>query len=164
MKKIKLTQGRVCKVDDEDYNSLIKFKWQGLKLRHTTYARTGIHKGYKDGKRLTDTILMHRLIMNAPQGLQVDHIDHDGLNNQKNNLRLCKNSENQMNQGVCKNNKSGYKGVSFNKRRSVWLSFIHVNNKTKYLGSFKSPENAAIAYNIFAEKHYGEFAHLNTTQ
>jgi len=103
---------------------------------------------------------MHRLIMNAPKGVQVDHINGDKLDNRKENLRLCSHRENVLNRPKHKNNTTGYKGVYFNKKRDVYQSFITINGLHKYLGSFQTAEEAYRAYCSAAQVAFGEFAHV----
>jgi hypothetical protein len=154
MKEIKLTQGKFAIVDNEDYEYLNQFKWYAYKHRNTFYAK------YK-------SIRMHRLILNIPQGLYVDHINHNGLDNRKENLRICTNQQNLHNSLKSYNNKSGFKGVFplIIKHKSkiyyYWRVEISCNNKKYYLGTYKTKEIAALAYNEAAIKFHGEFACLN---
>jgi len=106
-------------------------------------------------------IRLHRIIMNAPGDQEVDHINGDKSDNRKCNLRMCTTAENQHNRGKCKNNSSGYKGVSFNKRDGKFRASIRNNNKRYSLGCFKTPEDAARAYNEAAIKYHKEFSQLN---
>ena len=103
---------------------------------------------------------LHRIIMNAPDHLQVDHINGDPLDNRKENLRLCNGSENQRNIGKQSNNTSGFKGVSWHKNHGKWYAQIMVDGKLKYLGSFDDPQIAYQAYCQAATKYHGDFAHL----
>jgi hypothetical protein len=152
MKKIPLSgkvgKGKSILVDNEDYEMLIQHSWY---LRRDGYVACGL-----DGK----TVLIHRLIMAAKKGRKVDHINHDKLDNQKANLRLCTHSENMMNQRKFKGI-SKFKGVSFNKRQSSWFANITKNKKPFFLGYFDTEEEAAIAYNKKAKELFGEFAYLN---
>lgn len=157
MKKIPLSQGLFALVDDSDYDFLMQWKWTANKERKTFTA-------YRQSNQTTSRtfIYMHRLIMNMPKkGIFVDHIDGDGLNNQRNNLRLCTNAENLMNRGANKNNTSGYKGVTFYRRLNKWHGQIMLNRKQLHLGYFTSKEAAARAYNEAAKKYFGEFAKIN---
>jgi hypothetical protein len=152
MKKIKLTKNKETLVDDEDFERLSKYKWHAHKERYTFYAR----RRSKHGR-----FFMHREIMKCPENLEIDHIDGDGLNNQKKNLRICTQSQNFANRNKLRNNTSGYKGVSWYKPGKKWRTQIKVNCHVKHLGYFSTPEDAAQAYNIAAERYHGEFAKLN---
>lgn len=157
MKEIKLTQGRVALVDDEDYEYLVQWKWHAHKdaRRDVWYAKRNIN--LKNGHY--KSIQMHRIIMNTKVGMEVDHIDGDGLNNQKYNLRNCFRSGNMRNRRYT--GKVEYLGVHIRKNRGTYVATIHFNKNLKYLGSFKTAEEAAIAYNKAAIEIHGEFARLN---
>jgi len=153
MKEIILTNGKVCLVDDEDFDELSKFNW---------YEATGGYaKRHKriDGK-LT-SILMHRIIIGAEKGQIVDHANTITLDNQKINLRIADKSTNGMNRSKQKNNTSGYKCVYYDKKNETFDAFINVNGKRKFLGSYKTAIDAAKAYNKSAIELHGEFARLN---
>jgi hypothetical protein len=104
---------------------------------------------------------MSRFILSAPDGKLVDHIDGNPLNNQNENLRLCTNAENCRNTKIYKNNTSGYKGVQSIGKQGKWFAIINCNRKQKYIGTFETKEEAAMAYNEYAKKLHGEFARLN---
>ena len=159
MMEIGLTQDRVALVDDEDFEYLNQFRWCALKVKNTFYAvRNSVGA---NGKRMT--VLMHRIINETPDGLEVDHIDSNGLNNQKNNLRNCTHAQNLRNQKKNKNNTSGFKGVFWKKDKKKWQASLRVNNKDLHVGYYKDKINAAYAYNDAAIKYYGEFAKINNT-
>jgi hypothetical protein len=99
--------------------------------------------------------------MKALPGQYVDHIDHDPLNNERHNLRICTNSENNMNRFLQSNNHSGYKGVSWSKVSSRWRAYIKARGKQIHLGLFDSKEAAARAYNAAVPTYHGEFGLLN---
>lgn len=103
----------------------------------------------------------HRIIMSAPNDMYVDHINHDGTDNRKKNLRLCTNAENQWNTQRQTNNISGYKGVGWYNPRKKWRVLIQINGKKKYIGIYDDKIEAAKAYNEAAIKYHGEFACLN---
>lgn len=154
MKEIQLTQGQVAKVSDNRFNYLSQFKWYAV--------YTPSVNGYYAARRFGKTqILMHREIMDAPNGTQIDHQDGDGLNNQNENLRFCTAAQNQFNRNKQINNSSGFKGVDFHKNMNKWRAKIQLNYKRIHLGYFDSAEEAARAYDEAAKKYYGEFAMLN---
>lgn len=156
MKLIKLTLGKFAQVDDEDYDYLNQWRWYAKKSWNTFYAR---RQTIIDGKRVT--IIMHRLIMNTPSDLQVDHIDHNGLNNQRNNLRNCTNQQNSLNRNLYKES-SKYLGVRYcDSGKNQGLFTAHMRPYL-HLGFFKTEEEAMIAYNNMAVKLFGQFANLRT--
>ncbi len=160
MKKIPLTQGQYAIVDDENYDDLNQFKWYAAWAKNTNsfYASRIALKSETEGPR---TISMHRSIMDAALGMQVDHINHVTIDNRQCNLRICTTSQNQMNRGKTANNKSGYKGVSRHKGDGKWRAQIQLNKKVIYLGLFIDKEEAALAYNKSSKKHHGEYAFQN---
>ena len=107
---------------------------------------------------------MHRQILDAPQGVWVDHIDGDGLNNRRSNLRLCSATENARNRRPVPNCHSRYKGVSWHKRQKKWAVRIGKPKESIYLGSFDDEMEAGVAYDRKAEELFGEFAYLNFPQ
>lgn len=152
MKKIKLSQNKYATIDNKEFDFLNQFKWHAHKSRNTFYART-----IKSGK----TIIMHRLIMNANFSEIIDHINGNGLDNQKKNLRLVSLNQNRQNSIKAKSNKSGYKGVSWYKNKSKWRVSMGHNGKFIHIGYFLNKKDAARAYNNAAIKYFGEFAKLN---
>ena len=162
MKEIQLTQGKVALVDDAEYEELSQFKWYANKIRYTYYAG---RKVTVDGK--SKTILMHRAIMgNKAIGLQVDHRDGNGLNNQRGNLRACTNAENHLNQRLSRANKTGYKGVtepaSQRGRINRYRAQIVANGKHISIGHYPTIELAHAAYCVVAKKLHGDFVRLAT--
>jgi hypothetical protein len=156
-KEIKLTQGKVAIVDDEDFEYLNQFKWQAHKNGNKFYAVTSllINNKYR-------TKMMHRLIANNKnKKMHTDHINGDGLDNRKINLRICTHSQNLMNRGPQANNKTGYKGVCYDKRINKFRATISITGINKNLGCYINPVDAARAYNTAAIKYYCEFAQLN---
>jgi hypothetical protein len=153
MKEIKLTRGQVTLVDDEDYVYLNQWRWYAFKGRNTFYAA---RLRYKD-KKLT---LMHRVIMQVSEGQEVDHVDHDGLNNQKYNLRKCTHKENSANKKSRKNSSSKYLGVTIT-RTGKFAAQIMICGKHIHLGLFKDEKDAAESYNIAAKSYFKEFANIN---
>lgn len=156
-KLIPLTQGKSAIVDDQDFEWLSQWKWCAHKDKNKWYAMRGV---YTKGKVIS--VQMHRLILAAPQGREVDHWDGDGLNNQRHNLRLATQHENQRNRkNPNSNNTSGYKGVSWHKKDEKWVAQIIADGKHLNLGRFNTPEDAARAYDKAARNYYKEFASLN---
>lgn len=151
-KEIQLTQGKVAIVDDEDFEELNKYKWTLMKSgAEVCYA---YRKEYPTNK----SILMHKTLVNFNM---VDHIDGNGLNNQKSNLRECNKSTNDANRKKQRNNTSGYKGVYYENPTGRWYSKIGYKMKQIRIGSFESKEEAARAYDKKAKELFGEFAKLN---
>lgn len=137
MKIIELTQGKSTIIDDDDFAILNSLKWYYFrnKKKNTGYAMTTIGR---------QNILMHRLIMNLSKKdkIVVDHIDGDGLNNQKSNLRIVSLSENSSNRNFQKNNTSGYIGISWDKSRSKWMAQVISKGKVIFGKRFDTKEEA----------------------
>lgn len=152
MIEIKLTQGKVAIVDDDCPIDILKMKW----YYGSKYAVRNMNIGGKIIK-----IILHRLILDAPKGMQVDHINGNRLDNRRENLRICTQAENCKNRKESKNNTSGYKGVSICSQTKKYKAVIQLNRKKIFLGRFKTAKEAAIAYNEAAVKYHGEFANLN---
>lgn len=156
---IPLNKGLTAVIDAID-GDLCAFAWNlsTRKRYEYFYAQAYIHPR----NQLMHCIIFERMIGRPLQkGELVDHIDRDGLNNRRSNLRLATTSQNMQNRPRQKNNSSGYKGVTFHKKRGEWRAKISVNGVTNNLGIFSSPEAAARAYDAAAREHFGEFAYLN---
>lgn len=156
-KLIPLTQGKYAIVDEMDYEWLSQWKWNYHKFG---YAIRTQHICITDNKQIKVGIRMHRLIMDAADGLDVDHINGDTIDNRRSNLRVCSRSENMMNQRKTRGT-SKYKGVYWNAERKKWMARLKIDKKTIFLGRFLSQEDAALAYNNAATQYFGEFARLN---
>jgi hypothetical protein len=172
MKRILLTRGKFTVVDDEDFEKTKKITW------YFSYAKVktkidcgGYAKGYnpQTGKN----VFLHRFILNIPSNIQVDHVNHDKLDNRRCNLRLATRSQNNMNREKT-NNKHGYKGISFYSHRKYytkttsrltypksWRANIKINKRRISLGFFCTKGEAAQAYNEAAKRYFGEYAFLN---
>lgn len=152
--QIVLSKGEIALVSDEDAD-LAKLKW----FRHT--------EGYAVRKPSTGTVRMHRLILTRMLGRELeksedtDHIDHNRLNNQRDNRRVATRTQNIRNSSRRSDNTSGYRGVSWSKVSSKWLAFIWVDKKYHYLGLHVNILDAVRAYNAAAIEFFGEYAVLN---
>jgi hypothetical protein len=136
MKKILLTRGKYTLVDDEDFEYLNQWKWH---VNNTGYAMRSDHIA---GEYKHKNILMHRLITNAPSGYQIDHINHNTLDNRKSNLRIVTLQQNHFNMKTRANSISGYKGVTWFKQLSKWRVRIMVSRREVALGYYDSLEKA----------------------
>ena len=157
MKIIKLLSGDEALVDDEDYQYLNEHKWS---LKKNISAKYAVRHKVINGKQ--KTISMHREILGIiDMDIIVDHKDFNGLNNQKGNLRPCNKQQSQCNRRSFTGASSSFKGVSWKKGYSKWQAHIRSFGKLKWLGSFNTEKEAALAYNHAAVSIHGEFAHLN---
>lgn len=159
VKEIQLTQGKVALVDDDNYEWLMRGrKWGAYKSGYTYYAQRGV---VVDGRKTVEQ--MHRLILSAPKGTLVDHEDRNGLNNQRRNIRLVSFSGNRANSRLNSNNTSGYRGVCWSKKLKNWGAYIKYKQTETCLGSFKTKEEAAKAYDKAASMLFGDLASLNVS-
>lgn len=156
MKYIELTQGKRAKVDDTDYEELNKCKWRACSRHGHDYARTG--KAYA-------SYYMHRLIVGAAKGMFVDHINGDGLDNRRCNLRVCTREENGQNRTRLQtNNTSGYTGVLPRKGYpGLWQVQIKVNRKMLHIGYFKDKDLAIAARRRAELEYFGAFSPRTAT-
>lgn len=156
-KQIPLTQGRFAIIDADMYDFLMQWKWC---CDGKGYAHRNQYIGKINGKSKGKTIRMHRLIIDTPADMQIDHINGDKLDNRRENLRLCSHQENLHNKKKTRG-KSIYKGVWKNKQTIPWTAEIRASGIKYFLGNFSTEIEAAKAYNEAAIKHHGEFARLN---
>ena len=150
-------------VDKEEYPRVKDFRWhiwQGPTDR-TFYARANIP--HPDGTARRTIVQMHRHITNAPKGMVVDHINHNGLDNRKSNLRVCTIAENSRNRRRQKGGTSIYKGVNWQKAKKKWHARIKFEGKHMHIGYFTDDkeEEAARAVDAKAKELHGEYAYLN---
>jgi hypothetical protein len=142
VKTINLTRGFVTIVDDEDHEALARFRWYASGKPPYIYAQRDERR---DGLRRA--IMMHRVIASAPPRLVVDHLNGDGLDNRRANLRVCSQSHNIGNaRPDRRNNKTGFKGVSWRPDKRKYAAQIAVRRKTRHLGFFDTAEDASAAY------------------
>ena len=154
MKEIFLTQGCVALINDEDYERINKYKWCATWVRYTRSYRAERTDNSSGTKK---TILMHRVIIDAPAGFYVDHINHDTLDNRKQNLRICTPQQNVFNSKKRIDNTSGYTGVNWHKISKKWRAQIRHSGKFIFLGSFSNKEEAHKVYQLKAKELFGEF-------
>jgi len=162
MKTIKLTKDKEAMVDDCDYNMLSAYRWYwALKPRSKFgYAVADLHN--IDNEFGVRHVTMHRMLLKPDRGKVVDHVNGNGLDNRRENIRICTLSQNNANFAVGgKRNKSGYKGVSWHKSTQKWRATLLLGGKQHYLGIFDDKLEAARAYNVEALKCFGEFARIN---
>jgi hypothetical protein len=154
---IPLSNSGECLVDKDDYFVLSKYTWY-----RDNYGYV-VSKIYDKKTKKCSTIRMHRMIMGvlSKKNVEIDHINHNGLDNRKENLRVCTSSQNSANTRKRSDNSSGYKGVHWHKQCKLWRAQISVNKKMRHIGLFKEPREAAKAYNEAAIKYFGGFAHVN---
>lgn len=171
MKLIPLTQGLSATVDDDDYEFLSRWKWCAVrdsKNKNRFYAVRNLPKYVwsRVGIKNQRMIMMHRVVMKLSifDTLRPDHIDNDGLNNQKENLRVGTQAQNMMSRGIPKNNKSGKTGVSYIKRSSRWRASIGYENKIHYLGEFIDIEDALQARKEAEIKYFGEWRYKGPSE
>lgn len=159
MKTIPLTKGYAAMVDDEDYLALSQFKWQALLTRggQPVYARRAGKTA--SGKKVT--ILMHAFICGYSRP---DHVDGDGLNNQRLNLRLATHGQNNANRRKAHGKSSVFLGVNWKQTNNKWCAQIKQDGKKRHIGLFKDEFDAATAYNFAALEAHGDFARFNTPQ
>ena len=155
---IPLTRGAWALVDEGDFAYLSSFAWQLAPPYASRNRRV-------EEQESPPHIYMHRAILDivARRGIYVDHINGNQLDNRRSNLRLATTAQNAQNLRTPRDNKSGYKGVYFDKHRGRWKAHIKppAPLRRKTLGYFDSAEDAARAYNKAAQEHFGEFAMLN---
>lgn len=146
-----LTKGHTVVICAEDVHLVSPWNWSAIVRTHTVYAqRTASGR----------SVLMHRVITNAPPGMEVDHINGDGLDNRRSNLRLATHAQNLRNQRVCRDNRSGFKGVCWDKSRCAWKAQIRLGGKNSNIGRFATPEEAHAAYVAASAELHGEFGRV----
>lgn len=154
MKTIKLSKGYYAVVDDEDFERLNKFKW--------SYAYGYAIRTIKgNGEKKSQTIFMHNEVLEKINGMQTDHKNRNGLDNQKENLRHATESQNKANRSKRLGTVSGYTGVYFEKKTNRWRARYQAFNIRKTIGYFSTPEEAAMAYDKAMVEAFGEFAVTN---
>jgi hypothetical protein len=162
VREIPVAGGLVALVDDEDEGLVRAYEWRKLLGPYTAYAisRPSLRRSQK-------AIFMHRLILGASDGVEVDHKDLDGLNNTRKNIRLCSCGQNKANIPKYRRTAHGtlpssrFKGVRWKKEQGFWAAQVRVNGQATHLGYFRDEVEAARAYNVAALAAWGQFARLN---
>lgn len=139
-------------VSDEDYELAMTQRWTIEKSGHTFYAMCKI--GEKK-------VRLHRFLLNPKSTHQVDHINHNGLDNRRENIRIVTKRQNTANRRKTAGSKRRYKGIHFDTRSRKWVAYVNYRKKRKYLGQYQTAREAAEAYNEAALKYYGSTAWLN---
>jgi hypothetical protein len=162
MKEIALTKGLVAMVDDEDFDLVSRFKWHALRRGRVVHATRTVKR---DGRKWT--VYMHRWLLAAPAGLEVDHRNGNGLDNRRENLRIATHAQNAINHARTHQKTSRFRGVLWNKARKRWRVVICAGrirdgaSKQIHVGTFADEVEAAKAYDRAALLHHGDFAVLN---
>ena len=162
--KIPLTRGMFAIIDAEDFEKVSSHKWYAYKGYSKFYAGKS---QWQPGKKRQKLLCMHNFIFGEiPKGMMIDHINGDGLDNRKCNLRIATRSQNRGNarktvQIFGRPTSSKYKGVCWDKNNKKWQVQMKINNKSRHIGQFSDEKEAAKAYNKAAMAHFGEFAALN---
>jgi hypothetical protein len=147
---IQLSKGMEATVDAADLPLVEMYSWH----MDNGYAKTQVRQ--PDGKQ--KKLMMHRVIAGTPDGMETDHINGNRVDNRRANLRNATPAQNQYNKGLQRNNKSGYKGVSFDKKAGKWSARIKFNMKKFHIGFYDTPESASAAYRNAALRMHGEFS------
>lgn len=156
---VPLTQGKFATIDEEDAPRVLAFSWYALRAGGRRFYAA---RRYLDSEGKAHTQFLHRLLLDAPPGMLVDHRDRDGLNCTRANIRLATTAQNSYNKGVPARSLSGFKGVGPDRfRPGFWVANIMKRNKRYPLGSFPTAEEAARAYDNAARELFGDFAYLN---
>ena len=163
IRKIELSQGYYALVDASDYEELNKYKWSAKKCDKNYYVYREKYLGIEKGKQKSLPIYMHRYLMGLKKGdkRQVDHINHNTLDNRRCNIRIVTLSQNHMNRIKHKGHTSIYKGVHYFPRDNNWRAQIKGANRPIHIGYYKTQKEAAKAYDKEAKKYFGEYAKLN---
>jgi len=152
---IPLTQGYVATIDACDVHLVDQWDWTAYVRPSTVHA---FRKTTRDGIKVN--VWMHRVILGTPAGFDTDHVDGDGLNNTRANLRVATRSQNNRNQRITGRNTSGRKGVSWHKKDKRWRACIHVNNRYVHLGHFVEFDDACAAYAKASTEMHGDFGRV----
>jgi hypothetical protein len=158
-RRIRLTQGKYAIVDADDYWELSKYSWYAHKAENSYYAGRTVHMA--KGKK-TRIVWMHREVIAVPAGLMCDHINHNGLDNRKANLRAATAAQNRINSRTARIKKtSKHRGVCWSAEHKKWIAYVYVSGRAVFVKYFDDATAAARARDRAAKKYHGQFAELN---
>lgn len=149
---VPLTKGYVAVIDAADVPLVGQWNWTAKVSETNVYAKRN-----DCSAKQHRVLYLHRAITGAPPDMEVDHIDGDGLNNRRGNLRIATRTQNSINVKRRASNSSGYKGACWDKNRSCWVAHIRVAGVQKHLGRFPTAQEAHAAYAAASAKLHGEF-------
>lgn len=153
--EVPLTRGYVALIDEPDTERVLQFPWHAMVNKNTAYARRTLN--WVNGRR--PAMLLHRFILGVEDpDVHVDHIDGNGLNNRRENLRECTRTQNLGNSRLAAHSRTGLKGVTYHRRHRRYYARICVDGERRYLGNFGTAEDAHQAYREAAIAHFGAFA------
>jgi len=150
---VQLTQGQYALIDSDDVGYAARFDWFADAQRAGFYAKR--NRKVPEGMR---AVCLQAELMPPPDGMLVDHVNGNTLDNRRCNLRHATHQQNMQNRKMQSNNASGYRGVAWNKKGKVWVASIKVSGVQMHLGSFASAEEANIAYRAASALHHGKFS------
>lgn len=158
-KKIALTQGQEATVSESDYDHLSQFKWRAF-WNKNTQSFYAVRSAIRDGKRAC--VMMHREILGLAGGRHnpVDHINHDTLDNRRENIRVCTIAQNRANCRIPRSNTSGSKGVTWHTATKKWRARLFIDKRSVSLGLHNTKQQAEEAYRDGCRTHFGEFSHV----
>jgi len=160
-RKIPLTQDKYAIVDPERYEELAKYTWFAVRSERGYYA-VRMTRAKRGSRVKQKAVRMHRVILKPPEGKFVDHINHNGLDNRRANLRVCTIQQNMWNKRKQRGNYSSkYKGVNWSKNERKWVARVTCNGRQVFLGYFDDEKEAAMAYDAKAKELFGEYAAPN---
>lgn len=163
MKHIPLSRGLSAIVDDDDWYRLAGYPWRALKDSRTGEYRAIRSLPRKDGKRPT-SYMAREVLKSIPDGMEVDHINHNTLDNRKANLRIVSHAQNMQNRVKSRSMTSKFKGVYFHKVSGKWMARLSVNGQTRYLGIHEAEQDAAAAYDAESRRAHGQYGAVNSVQ
>lgn len=155
---VSLSKGKFAIIDAQDADYINQWKWTYLS---SGYAFRRKYLGVVDGKEQSEYILMHRLLMDCPEGYEVDHINHNRLDNRKSNLRIVTRAQNTHNAGIRSDNTSGHKNIYWYKAYKKWMVTVGANGKSHFIGYYDKLDEAVEAKKLAIKRLHGEYANVN---